>query len=359
MQKNIFKKGLVFAVIIFFICTGVVSALNVNLTNESKSVNNGNWLYVGGNGPGNYTKIQDAIDNAYPGDTVYVYSGIYYEKVMIQISITLLGEEQNQTIIDIDSSGGIVILVLNAPNVTIDGFSFRNHPTMYHNAGIRAYSSSGLMVRNITDIYYGGSDFGISLFYSDHSTITRMFFNYKNNAAIDIQHSHNVTISENHIIGSQMYMVDCYGISLTDSSEITIIKNNITYNTLSGVYLQNSHNVRIVGNIIQRNKASGVSLLLSNSNIIQNNELSLNVNNGIFIEESKKNTIFENNIYNNGWEPVFFQNAFHNKWNANFWGEGSSKRYYIQGTVHFERLNISFPIWKVDWYPAQEPYDIP
>ena len=39
----------------------------------------GNILYVGGSGPGNYTKIQDALDNATEGDTVYVYSNTYYE----------------------------------------------------------------------------------------------------------------------------------------------------------------------------------------------------------------------------------------------------------------------------------------
>ena len=39
----------------------------------------GNTLYVGGSGPGNYTKIQDAINDANDGDTVYVYSGFYVE----------------------------------------------------------------------------------------------------------------------------------------------------------------------------------------------------------------------------------------------------------------------------------------
>jgi hypothetical protein len=31
-----------------------------------------NTLYVGGNGQGNYTRIQDAINNASYGDTVFV-----------------------------------------------------------------------------------------------------------------------------------------------------------------------------------------------------------------------------------------------------------------------------------------------
>jgi len=36
-------------------------------------------LYVGGNGPNNYTKIQDAIDDARDGDTVFVFNGTYFE----------------------------------------------------------------------------------------------------------------------------------------------------------------------------------------------------------------------------------------------------------------------------------------
>ena len=43
----------------------------------SLATSSGNWLYVGGSGPGNYSVIQDAVDNASDGDTVYVYHGIY------------------------------------------------------------------------------------------------------------------------------------------------------------------------------------------------------------------------------------------------------------------------------------------
>jgi hypothetical protein len=36
-------------------------------------VDNGNTLYVGGSGPNNYSKIQDAIDNASGRDTIFVH----------------------------------------------------------------------------------------------------------------------------------------------------------------------------------------------------------------------------------------------------------------------------------------------
>lgn len=42
----------------------------------------GKTLYVGGSGPGNYTTIQSAINESSNGDTVFVYSGIYYDNVI-------------------------------------------------------------------------------------------------------------------------------------------------------------------------------------------------------------------------------------------------------------------------------------
>jgi hypothetical protein len=45
-------------------------------------------LYVGGTGEGNYSRIQDAIDDAVDGDTVFVYddSSPYYEHIRINKS---------------------------------------------------------------------------------------------------------------------------------------------------------------------------------------------------------------------------------------------------------------------------------
>lgn len=43
----------------------------------------GKTLYVGGDGPGNYTKIKDAIDDSSDGDTVFAYSGTYKENLIV------------------------------------------------------------------------------------------------------------------------------------------------------------------------------------------------------------------------------------------------------------------------------------
>jgi len=86
----------------------------------------GNVLYVGGSGEGNYTKIQDAINDANDGDTIFVYSNSspYYEHITINKSIDLIGEDKNTTIIDA-GGGGIVIKIIK-DQVRVTKFTITN-----------------------------------------------------------------------------------------------------------------------------------------------------------------------------------------------------------------------------------------
>jgi hypothetical protein len=66
------------------------------------AIDDGKILYVGGSGPNNYTSIQDALNEANEGDTIFVYndSSPYYENLIINKSIKLIGENRDTTIID-------------------------------------------------------------------------------------------------------------------------------------------------------------------------------------------------------------------------------------------------------------------
>ncbi len=85
----------------------------------------GTTLYVGGYGPGNYSNIQDAIDDASDGYTVYVYDGIYYENIVVDKSINLIGENIKTTIIYGNGIGNVIEVI--ADYVNISGFTIR-HP---------------------------------------------------------------------------------------------------------------------------------------------------------------------------------------------------------------------------------------
>jgi len=99
------------------------------------------------NVPGDYTTIQDAIDNASDGDTIIVSGGPYYENIVIDKEIVLQGI--GMPIID---GMGDVAIDITANNVSITGFNITN--ATY---GIKC-SASGFHITNNTFWY---DDYGI------------------------------------------------------------------------------------------------------------------------------------------------------------------------------------------------------
>ncbi len=95
------KKLLAVGIILLFVGTCLVPATAQNIE-KSLLTSRGNWLYVGGSGPGNYTTIQDAVDNASEGDTVFVFddSSPYVENIVVNTSLSLIGEKKETTIIN-------------------------------------------------------------------------------------------------------------------------------------------------------------------------------------------------------------------------------------------------------------------
>jgi len=79
------KKIAAFMIIFLFLPFSSLNGSNAH----PMYVNNGAILYVGGTGPGNYTSIQEAINDAENGDTIYVYHGTYHEDLYIWKNISL------------------------------------------------------------------------------------------------------------------------------------------------------------------------------------------------------------------------------------------------------------------------------
>lgn len=156
----------------------------------------GNTFYVGGNGPGNYTRIRDAIDNASDGDTVFVYNGHYFENITINVSINLIGEDKNSTIIDGYESGTVVTILVN--NVTINGFTIQNSVNpldFYMFCGVDIQSNNN----NISNNIIGPKNYaGISCDWANNNTIQRNKFWY-NNINLELRYSNNNNISYNFL----------------------------------------------------------------------------------------------------------------------------------------------------------------
>ncbi|HHF58908.1 MAG TPA: hypothetical protein ENL44_01760, partial [Thermoplasmatales archaeon] len=82
-------------------------------------------LYVGGAGEGNYTYIQQAINNATTGDVIYIYSGVYNENIFIPKyvdSLKLIGENRDTTVIN-GVEKDSPTLEIHGKNITFENFT--------------------------------------------------------------------------------------------------------------------------------------------------------------------------------------------------------------------------------------------
>ncbi|HVQ01602.1 MAG TPA: NosD domain-containing protein [Candidatus Thermoplasmatota archaeon] len=157
----------------------------------------GRWWYVGGSGPGNYTRIQEAVNASTDGDTVFVYNGTYYEHVTMNKMIHLLGQHIQGTVID---GGGTGIVVWIGANATISGFTIQHSGNQFEDAGILSYNRPNVA----TNFHaYGnlirGNSIGVYLFDSDDDTITGNIIR-DNEVGISLYYVNRASITGNNFI---------------------------------------------------------------------------------------------------------------------------------------------------------------
>ena len=247
-----------------------------------------------------YQFIQDGVDNASVGDTVFVYKGIYFENVIdyviIRKSIVLVGEDRTNIIID--GQNRYIVIYVRAASVTIENFTIRNGTYGVYNDNYKTSISHNIIINN----YYG----------------------------ICSECTENVNITGNIIVENN------FGIAFCDVQDSVIRYNHILSNKKIGVLFTmatmpglQSENNSVYYNIIQKNTM------------------------GIYLEYSPLNKINCNNFYQNIVDASFGLSSWTN-WNHNYWGRPRIFPKPIFGTTY-----LGLPWFNFDWHPAKEPYDIP
>jgi parallel beta-helix repeat protein len=321
------RKCLAIGIILLFVGTCIIPT-NGQDAEITLPTSRGNWLYVGGSGPGNYTKIQDAINASSNGDTVFVYddSSPYYENICINREIKVIGEDKNSTII-VGSPSDIVVKI-TANKVSLEQFTIWNI-TLSFNYLIWIGSFHGVLVRNNIiegcGVYCHGSfcEFSNNFFCKRGSIIS--------DSASYLFIHHNVF---------QGYIV--YPIHL-QLSKNCIISNNLFNDTGDAITLDFSFKNKIYDNTIMNNYK------------------------GIVLFDSFYNYIYRNSFIANGIHAQFSSNSIfipiHNRWVRNYWDD--------IGVIHIKMIKVYQTIYadytgvvglqrlNFDWFPAQKPYDIP
>jgi len=226
-----------------------------------------NWISAGYVVYVKYPSIQEIINNATEGDALYISSGIYYEHITVNKSLTLVGENKDTTIVNGTENG--TVFHIKADNVSISDFTIRN-------SGCACASRCGILVEG---------------------------------------YAKNVNITNNHIIQNG------YGIRLNGTHNVIVAYNNMTENTFGIDIIQDSSKNSIFGNIITRNDNYGIYFAYStNGNIVSGNTFLKN-NIGIYLFIADNNMFFQNNFVNNTRQIISDNsaNVWDNGLEGNFW----------------------------------------
>lgn len=290
-------------------------------------------LYVGGFGPNNYTNIQDAIDNANNGDTIFVYNGIYRENVIVDKMIDLIGEIKQATIIDGNSNGTAVEIC-----------------------------SDGVVMRNFSVRGGGGDDgdeAGICITV-DYVVVDNNIIRDNRHAGLSLLSASYCMISDNVLINNRYD-----GIHITEESHYNTISNNDINSGISGIYVCASNHQLISYNIVT-NCSKGIYLTECSGNTVINNHLTGNTE-GLFSYYAVDNTIQRNNFILNE-RNARFAKFFHlgflapNKWVQNYWDDwmqiGVKCIFGAMYVRTFSLIGIFVPWVEIDWNPAEEPYTL-
>ena len=293
-----YKKAASGILLLLLVVSMLASAFNIQLGIAEPEI----WT-VDDDGPADFSSIQDAVISPLvaDGDGIYVHNGTYCENVVVNKTLTLVGETK-EAIIEGNLTGPVVLV--GADNVTLTGFSIRNSGSGSFDAGIKLSYAKNCRIdgNNIT-----ANDCGITLEHSSNNTISENTMVNRHHGILLTQSSSNNitrnTVTSNMILGM-------WGIDLDGYSDRNSISANSITKGWQGLSLSGSCN-NVTGNNIAYNQY-GAIIGGSNNNIFGNN---VTYNKYGFYLSGSENTLRNNSMSNNqynfgsyGYELTHFMN---------------------------------------------------
>ena len=279
--------------------------------------------------PDNYETIQEAIDAAESGDTIYVRNGTYYENIFINKTVSLVGEDPETTIIDGSKSNvtyGPVVHLFgeDAKNVTICNFTIRgsnNAWGIYITFDANAWIEKNIITNNSGGIVADFSDSntfvnntivdnkfeGIEFLYSSGNIMgnNTMSGNKYNFGIFESSFNHSIDTS-NLVNGKPIYY-------FKNQSDLVI--NPHSFSSVGYLALINCANMT-VEDLNLTNNINGLLLVETKNSTLRNNVLKNN-SKGIDIIDSLNNTIQGNNVTDSGWLGISLANSSDNRFRGN------------------------------------------
>ncbi|UCH89203.1 MAG: fibronectin type III domain-containing protein [Thermoplasmata archaeon] len=345
-------KGMTVIIAIIVIFTAFVGLEVENSSGET--VKGPSTIVVDWNGTGQYTTIQDAIDNATAGDTIRVYDGVYKENVNVWKKVKLVGNGTSRTIISAQKTFPAVRIKVNSAQVTgftING-SGQNPPPGYFYPGIQLFAVDSVNYVNVygNDIY--SFVYGIWLKTGKNNDIYNNNI-YNNTYGIYIDSITNSNIHNNSCTNNT------YGIYITSSSTLTISDNICSYNNFTGMWNVFNNRLTIRKNQCSFNSYMGIHIndthyCTIKDNICNNNEIGIGV--GVYnywwnTRGSRYNHLYRNTCNKNTNIGIYvFKLSLYNRVEANsvslnkygIYQLYSDYNYFIENVISYNDIGLSF-----------------
>jgi parallel beta-helix repeat protein len=189
-----------------------------------------------------FDDIQEAINSASEGDEILVYPGTYYENIVVDKHLALIGLKNPVIDAGGDYAKGPGVTIL-ADGVLMEGFTIRNST----NTAGDPLSGAGVLVR------------------SNNNTIKGNILENNYRSGIKVLSGCNNSITNNSI------NYNFEGILISDSRRNKILKNYISNNNGTGIYIMHYSEQNLVIDNIINNNSQGVLLIDAGSNEINEN----------------------------------------------------------------------------------------
>ena len=242
---------------------------------KSEAINQTNYnslIIVDKNGSGEYTSIQEAINYAITGSTIYVKKGVYPEIIQIKKTIHIIGENKKNTLINPVSEENKFSIYIGAPNIKIENIGITNQAPGLYSQGIKITAKN----TEIDNCKIFNTSVGIAIWTSENIIKNSVFYGCKDEGIALLGSIENQC--NNNIISDCNFFSNCDGIELQYSSNNKILNCSFYNNTHTGIDAIASDN---------------------NKNIISNCEIINNGVNGIYLSSSDDNKILYCDIKDN------------------------------------------------------------
>ena len=192
------------------------------------------------NATGDYTSIQDAINNSNPGDSILVLSGNYNENLLIDKTLSITSESQNPdtvTIRPIDNQS--YAIYINSNDVVLNGFTITGADS---SKAVFLYESSGCLIENnIVEL----NQYGIYLNNSDNNEVVNNTLRSNTLIGLCLFESHDNKIKLTYSSD------DFIGFDFVKSCNNTVIDNSLQGDKIYGIYFHEfSDNNSVINNSV-------------------------------------------------------------------------------------------------------------